>query len=74
MIIRTNVFIVPILHPESSGDCSKLNKPQPFVKMPGMGITLNNGIELEYTKAKIFCDLQAVQDQFFTNMLSTACR
>ena len=69
MIIRANVFIAPILHPKSSGDCSKLNKAQPLVQMPGMGISLNNGIELQNTEAKILCDLQAVQNQLFTDML-----
>ncbi len=58
MIIRANVFIVPILHPESSGNRSKLNETQPFVQMPGMGIALNNGIELENMEAKILCNLQ----------------
>ena len=73
MIIRANVFIVPILHPESSGDCSKLNETQPLVQMSGMGIVLNNGVELENAEAKILCDLQAVQNQFFTDVLSPAC-
>ena len=35
MIIRANVFIVPILHPESSGNRSKLNKTQPFAYRSG---------------------------------------
>jgi hypothetical protein len=38
-----------------------------------MGIALNNGIELEHTKTKLLCGLQAVQHQFFTDMLSPAC-
>ena len=73
MIIRANVLIAPVLHPESSGDCSKLNKPQPLVQMPSMDIALNNGVELENTEAKLLCGLQAVQHQFFTDMLAPAC-
>ena len=73
MIIRANVFIVPILHSKSSGDCSKLNKTQPLVQMPGRSIAFNNSIELENTEAKILCDLQAVQNQLFTDMLTPVC-
>ena len=74
MIIRADVFIAPVLHPEAPGDCTKLNKSQPLVQMTGVDIALNNGVELQYPETKILCNLQAVQHQLFTDMLSTANR
>ena len=73
MIIRANVFIVSILHPESSGDCSKLNETQSLIQMSGMNIAFHNGIELEHTETKILSVFQTVKHQFFTDMLSPAC-
>ena len=42
--------------------------------MPGRGITLDNGVELQDTEALGFGDGQAVCDQLFTDMPSTAGR
>ena len=74
VIIRADVFIAPILHPEATGDCTKLNKSQPLVQMTGVDIALNNSIELQHPETKILCNLKTVQHQLFTDMLSTASR
>ena len=63
---------MPILHPETSGDRSQLNETKPLVQMTGMDVALHYGIELQHTEPQILCNLQAVQHQFFTDMLSSA--
>ena len=72
MIVRANVFIMPILHPKATGDCPELNKTKSFIQMSCVDITLYNRIELKHTKAEIFCVLQAIKHQFFTDVLPSA--
>jgi len=68
MIVRTDVLIMPVLHPEPSGNDTKLNETKPFIKMPGMDVALHNSVELENTEPKLLRLLQAIQHQFFTDI------
>lgn len=60
---------MPVLHPEPAGNRTKLDKSKSFIQMPGMGIALYHGIELENTESKLPGLLQAVQHQLFSDML-----
>ena len=74
VIIRTDVFIMPILHPESTGNRTKLYKTKPLIQMAGMNIALDHSIELEDSKAMLRGLFQAVQNQFLSDVKSAAGR
>ena len=46
MIVRTDVFIMPVLHTETAGDSPDLLKAQPLVQMTRMDVTFHHGVEL----------------------------
>ena len=71
MIIWTDILIMSILHPESTGDGPKLLKAQTFIKVSCMDIVFNYSIELKNTKSKFFSFTQAVKNQLFSDMLAT---
>ena len=54
MIIRTDILILSVFHAEAFWDDSQLDKPQTFVKVPGMNIAFNHRIELQNAKADAF--------------------
>ena len=47
MVIRTNILIMTVLHPEAFGNGSKRNKFKLFVKAAGTNICSNHGIKLQ---------------------------
>lgn len=46
MIVRADVFIMPVLHTETDGDSPDLLKAQPLVQMTRMDVTFHHGVEL----------------------------
>ena len=52
-IIRTDIFIVPVLHSEALWDNAELRKPDTLVKMPCVDIAFNNGVKLQYSEADL---------------------
>ena len=72
MIIRANDFIVPILHPESTWNGSKLDKAKPLIQVTSMDITLDNRIELKDTKADPSSLLKAAFHQTLADVKPTA--
>ena len=49
MIIRTNIFIMSILHPEASRNHAQLCETKPLIQMSGMNIAGNYRIKLQHT-------------------------
>ena len=70
-VVGTDVFIMAVFHQKAAGNCAELHKPESFVKMAGMGIAFNDGIELKNAEAVNICLVQAVLHQLFADVLSS---
>ena len=68
MIIRVDVFKMPILHAKSLWDYAKLDKAQSFIEMSCMDVGCDNGIKLQDAKAMSLALEQAVTNQLFPNV------
>ena len=68
MIVRTDVFIMSVLHPETSRNDAKLGKAKAFIQMSGVGIRPHDGIELKNAKAESLPLRETVQHQLFSDM------
>ena len=60
-----------ILHAETTGDRSELRESESFVQMTCMGVAFDNGIELENMESYLFAFLQAIEDQFFSDVFAS---
>ena len=72
MVIRTDIFIVPILHAKTSRDRSQLYEPEALIEMSCVNIALNYCIELKYPEAQLFSLFKAVYNKLLTYMLSAS--
>lgn len=70
MVVRADVLIMPILHPEPTRYSSKLDKSESLIQMPCVNITFHHGIELQHSKAMFLRLFQAVHYKFFSDVLS----
>jgi hypothetical protein len=52
-IIRTDIFIVPVLHSEALWDNAELRKPDTLIKMSCVYIAFNNGVKLQYSETDL---------------------
>lgn len=52
MVIRADIFIMPVFHTESAWNNPQLHKTKPFVQMSGMDIGCDNCIELQHTESQ----------------------
>ena len=74
MIIRTDIFIMTILHTKAFRNCSELNETEPFIKMPCMDICRHYSIELKNTKAVLLSLKQTIRNKLFADVQSPALR
>ena len=72
MIVWADVFVVPIFHAESAGDGAQLLKAETFVAVSCVDVGGNDGVELHDRKVMGSALFQAVADEFFTDMKSSA--
>ena len=47
MIIGTNILIMTVFHPETTGDHAQLDKSETFIEMSRVNIAGNNSIKLQ---------------------------
>ena len=74
MKIRADVFVMPILHTETTRYRSKLDETKTFIQMPCVSITLNYRIELQDPEAQLPPYFQTIQHKFFADMKTTDLR
>ena len=70
MIMRNNVLIGSVLHPESAGDCPQSHKPELFIQPEGICIAFHHCVKLQNTESQFFSLLHAVPYKLFPDMLS----
>ena len=46
MIVRADIFVMPVFHAKTTGNDAKLLKSQTFIQMSGMDIRSYHGIKL----------------------------
>ena len=51
MVVRADVFEMPVFHPETVWDCPELFETEALVKVSRMRIALNDGVELQDAEA-----------------------
>ena len=51
VVVRANIFKMPVLHPKAIRDCPELRKSEAFVKVSRMRIAFNDGVELQDAEA-----------------------
>ena len=61
-VIRTDAFIMPVLHAEPAGDGAELYETEPFIQMPGVDVAFHNSIKLKHSKSEFFTFLQTIQN------------
>ena len=70
MIIGTNVFVMPVLHPEALRNDAQRNISKPLIQMPGVDVAFNHRVELQYRESEPFRLVQTVQNQHFSYVLA----
>ena len=70
MIIGTNVLIMTVFHPETTGNHAQLDKAKTFIEMSRVNIAGNNSIKLQDAEAMEFSLNKTVGDQFLSDMKS----
>ena len=74
VVIRADIFEMPVLHSESVGDCSKLLKTKALVKVSRMRVAFDNGVELQNAETMQLCLLKAIFYKTLANMLAPGFR
>ena len=72
MIIEADILIRSIFHSEPLRHRSDLHKTQSFIQMTGMNIIFYHSIELQDSKAMLFCLCKTICNQFFADMSAAA--
>ena len=70
MIIGTNILIMTVFHPETTGNHTQLDKAKTFIEMSCVNITGNNSIKLQDAETMEFSLNKTVGDQFLSDMKS----
>ena len=70
MIIGTNILIMTVFHPETTGNHAQLDKAKTFIEMSRVNIAGNNGVKLQDAEAMEFSLNKTVGDQFLSDMKS----
>ena len=68
MIIGTDVLIMTVFHPETTGNHAQLDKAKTFIEMSRVNIAGNNGVKLQDAEAMEFSLNKTVGDQFLSDM------
>ena len=68
MIVRADVLVMTVLHPEAAGYRTELLKAQALIKMAGMRIALYYGVKLQDFIAELCALLHAVKNELFADM------
>ena len=72
MIVWADVFVMSVFHAKSAGDGAQLFEAEAFVEMSCVDVGDDDGVELHDTEVMGSALFQAVADEFFTDMKSTA--
>lgn len=70
MVVRTDVLIMTVFHPEATGNHAQLDKAKTFIEMSRVNIAGNNSIKLQDAEAMEFSLNKTVGDQFLSDMKS----
>ena len=70
MVVRTDVLIMTVFHPETTGNHAQLDKAKTFIEMSRVNIAGNNSIKLQDAEAMEFSLNKTVGDQFLSDMKS----
>ena len=68
MVVGTDVLVMAIFHPETTGNYAQLDKSETFVEMPCVNIAGNNGIKLQDAESMKLSLNETVRNQFFADM------
>ena len=74
VIVRTNVFVMSVLHSETFRDGSELDKPEAFVQVPRVRVAFDDGIELQDSEAVLFSLFETVFHEHFADVLASGFR
>ena len=74
MIIWADVFVMPILHTETTRYRSKLDETKTFIQMPCVSIALNYRIELQDPEAQLPPHFLTIQYKLFPDMKTSDFR
>ena len=74
MIIRADVFVVSVIHPEPARYGAELRKAETFVQMSRMNIAFHDRIELKHLKAEFLSLLQTIRYKLFPYMPASRIR
>ena len=68
MIVRTDIFIMPVLHEKAIRDRAQLYKSQPLIQVSRVDIVFHDCIKLKDPEPKPFPLDQAILDQLLPDM------
>ena len=63
-----------IPHAKTPGNGAKLRKSQTLIQVARMYVAFHDSIELKHSKSEFFTFLQTIQNQLFSNVLSSNVR
>ena len=70
VIIRADVFVMPVFHQESVRNCPDLDESEALIEVACMRIALDNRVELQNLEADFFCLRKAIFHKKFADVLA----
>ena len=72
VIVKADILVRAVLHPEAAGDGSEQSEAKPFIQMAGVDVVFHNGVELQKTEMKLCSLHETVGHQLFADVLTPA--
>ena len=70
VIVKADILVRAVLHPEAAGDGSEQSEAKPFIQVTGVNIVLHNGVELQEPEMELRGLHETVGYPLFTDMLA----
>ena len=74
VIVRADIFVMPVFHSKTFRDGSELDKSEAFVQVPRVRVGFDDGIELQYPEAALFSLFETVFHEHFADVLAPGFR
>ena len=72
VIVKADILVRAVLHPEAAGDGSEQSEAKPFIQVTGVNIVLHNGVELQEPEMELRGLRKTVGHQLFADVLTPA--